>query len=162
LAGTLQLQKEVVMQKYLIILILTAMVFLFIACKDESTSSSPAPVDYKTSGCISPGLGKRIAGVSADSIFSYHFTGGGLDLNFTVGATCGRKENAFLVNCTVRDDTIDVHVIDTCMDHARCFCIYMATVSTIPVVQDRYIVRCTFIDSIYSQSYVAHVVEVHR
>lgn len=150
------------MRKYFAILISTAIVHSSIGCKEPSTSNSPASVSYQTSACISSALGKRASGGSTDSIFTYSFTSTGLNLDFSVGATCGRPENAFIVQHTVHDDTIDVNVIDTCIAHARCTCIYMVAVSNIPVSQDRYLVRCTFVDTVFSYSYVAHFVEVHR
>ena len=153
------------MIKYFYSSVLITIACFFGSCKDHSSSTtlpSSSPVAYHTSGCIASVLGKNSANVSADSIFSYSFSQSSLNLSFSIISSCGRAENAFIVQYTIHNDTIEVAVTDTCHSLAMCNCLYMITASNIPTSQDQYKVRCNFNRSIDSLSYVAHFVEVHR
>jgi hypothetical protein len=153
--------RKIVVTKRLALMLLT-IICLFTGCRDKSTSNSRYAAQFHASDCISSNLGKSTNGMAADSIFNYNFTSLGLDLDFSVGASCGRAENSFIINHIVRGDTIDFSVIDTCNIHAKCPCLYMITADNLPFFQDRYMVRCTYYDSVEHRSYVAHFVEVHR
>jgi hypothetical protein len=135
---------------------------LAVACRDLSPSSSTAPISSHSSGCIYMGLEKSAVEIAVDSIFNYSFVRNDLDLDFSVIASCGRDEDAFIVQYMISGDTIDIGVIDTNRFVARCFCMYMIKVSDFPAIQDRYFVRCTYHRSIDSLSYICHFVEVHR
>jgi hypothetical protein len=150
------------MSNFLKALMLVVMVFIAISCRDQSPSGSSASVVYHTSGCIRSSLEKVIFESSADSIFNYSFDSNGLDLEFSIIASCGRSENAFIVGYMMHGDTLDINVVDTCKLIARCNCMYMVSVSDIPVLQDRFMVRCMYNRIIDSVSYKCHVVEVSR
>ncbi len=135
---------------------------LFVACKDQSPTVYAPSSSQSTSDCISSGLNKNERGTYADSIFTYSFHASMLDLNFSVIASCGLHSSGFIVQETLHEDTIDVCVVDTNRATALCSCVYIVTVSNIPVTQDEYRVRCTFLGSADSISYLLHTADVNR
>jgi hypothetical protein len=151
--------KNISLLKYFAIIMTGCLV---ITCHDQSTSISTNPVSYHSSGCIVPGLEKSLTRSSPDSIFNYSFQQNILDLEFSVIASCGRAENAFIVQYTICGDIIDISVLDTNQSIERCECLYMVTVSDIPAIRDRYKVRCTYYRSLDSLNYICHFVEVHQ
>jgi hypothetical protein len=122
-------------------LLLLCLSLALVACKDRSTNTndtSTTSFSYETSKCVAQGLPKATA---LDSIFTYSFDQN-LTMDFSVWANCCPDSGRFVLDHTVKMDTILITISDTAQHLCNCICLYMIHAQLTNLSLDQYVVRC--------------------
>jgi len=139
------LQKRNILNKLTLISLIGITAFLFLSCKEKSTTSDESPpiaFSSSSSNCLTQTLQK---GSMLDSVFTSTFQNT-LIIDFSVRANCCPDSNRFVISQSLSHDSILVAVTDTAQNNCRCNCMYMVHCEIAGLPQDRYIVRCRQID----------------